>query len=71
MKTVSRVLTTGFAVATLSLTATGVASAAEQTSQNTPIWLIPGVDLGPVLGPTTGLPEALAPVFGLLSLIGA
>ncbi|SDH76931.1 hypothetical protein SAMN05192558_10343 [Actinokineospora alba] len=71
MKTVSRVLATGFAVATLSLTAAGVAGAAEQTPQNTPIWLIPGVDLGPLLDPTTGLPEALAPVFGLLSLIGA
>lgn len=71
MKTVSRVFATGFAVAAMSVTAAGVASAAEQTTQDVPIWLVPGVDLGPVLDPTTGRPEALAPVFGLLSLIGA
>lgn len=71
MKTVSRLFATALAVAALSLTAAGVAGATEQTPQEVPIWLIPGVDLGPALDPTTGLPEALAPLFNLLSLICA
>lgn len=71
MKMVSRVVAAGFAAATLTLTATGVASATELSPQDTPIWLVPGVDLGSLLGATTDLPGSLAPLFGLLSLIGA
>lgn len=43
----------------------GVAGAAE-----TPIWLVPGADLGSLLGPTVQLPtEALAPVVQLLTFL--
>ncbi|GAB3573071.1 hypothetical protein GCM10027445_31690 [Amycolatopsis endophytica] len=43
----------------------GVASAAE-----TPIWLVPGADLGSVLDPAVQLPTtALAPVFELLTFL--
>lgn len=42
---------------------TGGVAAAE-----TPVWLLPGVDAGQLLGPTTQLPEqALAPVFDLIT----
>lgn len=35
-----------------------------------PIWVLPGVDLGSVLGPTVPVPtEALAPVDGVLTQI--
>ncbi|RKT55299.1 hypothetical protein [Saccharothrix australiensis] len=61
-----RLLTLGLAVVLLGLTATGVANA-----ETTPIWVLPGVDLGSLLGPTTGVPGGLAPVFDLLKLIGA
>ncbi|ALG07038.1 hypothetical protein AOZ06_08945 [Kibdelosporangium phytohabitans] len=44
---------------------TGGAAAAE-----TPVWVLPGVDLGSVLAPATGLPQAIAPVFDLLKLVG-
>ena len=71
MKTASRLIAGTLAAATLTLTAAGVASATEQTPQDVPVWLIPGADLGSLLGPTTTLPEALAPVFGLLTLLGA
>jgi hypothetical protein len=37
---------------------------------NTPIWVLPGVDLGPILDPTVGVPAALAPIFELLKFIG-
>ncbi|WP_205215126.1 hypothetical protein [Amycolatopsis albispora] len=66
-KLVSRVLVTGVAVAAFSGAAGGVASAADST----PIWVLPGVDLGSVLDPTIGIPGGLAPVFDLLKLIGA
>jgi hypothetical protein len=64
-RTAVRVLGTLVAVAALSLATGGVASA------EVPIWVLPGVDLGTVLDPTTGVPGALAPVFDLLKLIGA
>lgn len=54
-----------FAVVALSLAASGVANA-----EAVPVWALPGVDLGGLLGPTTGVPGGLAPVFDLLKLIG-
>jgi hypothetical protein len=65
-KTAVRVLATGFAVAALTLTAGGVANAAE-----VPVWALPGTDLGALLGSTTGVPGGLAPLFDLLTLLGA
>ncbi|RZQ64153.1 hypothetical protein [Amycolatopsis suaedae] len=63
----ARVLVAGAALAVLSLVTGGVAGAAE-----TPVWVLPGVDLGGLLGPVAGLPaDALAPVYGLLTLLGA
>ncbi|MCE7006659.1 hypothetical protein LWC34_28085 [Kibdelosporangium philippinense] len=50
-------------VLALSLATGGIAAA-------DPIWVLPGVDLGGVLAPTTGLPQAIAPVFDLLKLVG-
>ncbi|MGC7093913.1 hypothetical protein ACPZ19_04550 [Amycolatopsis lurida] len=66
-KLVSRVLVTGAAVAVFSGAAGGVAFAADST----PIWVLPGVDLGSVLDLTIGIPGGLAPVFDLLKLVGA
>lgn len=48
----------------LGLVTSGVAAA------DTPVWALPGVDLGGVLAPATGLPQAIAPVFDLLKLVG-
>jgi len=39
-------------------------------TESVPIWVLPGVDLGPVLDPTIGVPAALAPIFELLKLVG-
>jgi hypothetical protein len=61
-----RTLAVGFAVVALSFATSGVAGAAE-----IPVWALPGVDLGTVLGPLTGVPGALSPVFDLLKTIGA
>ena len=74
-KSVGRIV----AGATLALVVTGlaggVADAAPlivQPADNSgvPIWLLPGVDLGPILDATIGLPQsALAPVSGLLTFL--
>ena len=37
---------------------------------STPVWVLPGVDLGSILDPTIGVPGALAPIFELLKLVG-
>ena len=69
----------GTAVALAAVAVTGgIASAAPAaptptatTSSDTPIWLIPGVDLGSILDPTIGIPaQVFAPVDGLLNYIG-
>jgi hypothetical protein len=65
-KATARVLAIGFAVVALSFTTGGVAGAVEA-----PIWALPGVDIGGLLGPAIGAPQALAPVFGLFKVIGA
>ncbi|QFZ17825.1 hypothetical protein [Saccharothrix syringae] len=65
MKTTTRVVVTALAVAALGVGTGGVAFA------DTPVWVLPGVDLGGPLGPTTGVPGALAPLFDLFKLIGA
>jgi hypothetical protein len=44
----------------------GVASAAPADS---PVWLVPGVDLGGVLGPLGQPVLLLAPVFGLITAV--
>jgi hypothetical protein len=38
--------------------------------ENTPVWVLPGVDLGSILDPTIGVPAALAPIFELLKFVG-
>ncbi|OLR91270.1 hypothetical protein [Actinokineospora bangkokensis] len=78
MKTLSRALVAGIATAALTTGAAGIAAAdttaettAPVTTQDTPaIWVLPGVDLGGLLAPTTLVPGALAPVFGLIRFIG-
>ncbi len=44
--------------------------AAQFLTETTPIWVLPGLDLGPVLDPAVGVPAALAPIFELLKLVG-
>ncbi|MET9626829.1 hypothetical protein ABZX92_05130 [Lentzea sp. NPDC006480] len=39
-------------------------------TSDTPIWVLPGLDLGSILDPTIGVPAALAPIFELLKFIG-
>ena len=52
---------------TAALLAVGAGSASADTL---PIWALPGVDVGSLLGPTVPVPTtALAPVDGLLKLI--
>jgi hypothetical protein len=61
----SKVIAVG--LLTAALLAVGAGSAAADTL---PIWALPGVDVGSLLGPTVPLPTtALAPVDGLLKLI--
>ncbi|UQS21431.1 hypothetical protein L1857_00600 [Amycolatopsis thermalba] len=62
-RSVVRVLAGGVIAAAALGLGGGVASADE-----VPIWVVPGVDAGPLLDPTIGLPTtALAPVYGLLT----
>ncbi|WP_020498783.1 hypothetical protein [Sciscionella marina] len=60
----------GIAVAALA-GAAGPAGAAQPAAQDGPaVWLVPGGDLGGVLGPTVGVPTALlAPVNKLLTVL--
>ena len=69
MKRLNQVLVTGIAAVALSVGTAGVASA-DTAQDGTAIWVLPGVDLGALLAPTTAIPGALAPVFDLLRLIG-
>lgn len=60
-----KVLTVGLLSA--ALLAVGAGSAVADTL---PVWALPGVDVGSLLGPTVPVPTtALAPVDGLLKLI--
>ncbi|HVV08874.1 hypothetical protein [Amycolatopsis sp.] len=64
-RVVSRALVAGAVGAAVFALGSGIASADE-----TPIWLVPGVDAGSVLDPTIGLPTAaLAPVDSLLTFL--
>lgn len=64
-KVVSRALVVGVLSAGALGLGAGVASADE-----TPIWVVPGVDLGSVLDPTVGLPAgALGPVDSVLTYL--
>lgn len=70
MKSIYRLSVTVCAAAAMGLGTAGVASA-DTAASDVPIWVLPGVDAGGLLGPTVGLPGALAPVFDLFKLIGA
>ena len=60
-----KVLTVGLLSAALLAAGAGVASA-----DTLPIWALPGLDVGSLLGPTVPVPtQVLAPVDGLLKLI--
>jgi len=62
---VKKVLTVGLLSAALPAAGAGVASA-----DTLPIWALPGLDVGSLLGPTGPVPtQVLAPVDGLLKLI--
>lgn len=63
-KLIVRSLVAGLAGAAALGLGSGVASA------DTPIWLVPGVDAGALLSPTTDLPaSALGPIDGLLTYL--
>jgi hypothetical protein len=63
-KLIVRSLVAGVAGAAALGLGSGVASA------DTPIWLVPGVDAGSLLSPTTGAPtSALAPIDSLLTYL--
>jgi hypothetical protein len=49
--------------------AAGVASAASPAPADSPVWLVPGVDLGSVIGPLGQPVLLLAPVFGLITAV--
>lgn len=73
-KTTRVVVTAVAALAVTGLTG-GIASAAETApaapSGGVPIWLLPGVDLGPLLDPVIGLPAGVfGPIDGLLTTLG-
>ena len=60
-----RVVITTVAAAALVLLGAGTANAADL-----PIWALPGIDVGSLLGPTVPVPtQALAPLDGLLKFI--
>ena len=60
-----KVLTVGLLSAALLAAGAGVASA-----DTLPIWALPGLDVGSLLGPTVPVPtQVLAPIDGLLKLI--
>jgi len=60
-KQIRRIAATAAATLTACLLTGGVATAE-------PIWVVPGVDLGPLLGPTVQLPtQLLRPVFDVLN----
>jgi len=62
---VKKVLTVGLLSAALLAAGAGVASA-----DTLPIWALPGLDVGSLLGPTVPVPtQVLAPVDGLLKRI--
>jgi hypothetical protein len=66
-KTLSRILVPCAGVAVAMVLGGGVAGAADAS---TPVWVLPGVDLGPVLSPTIGAPtQLLAPVDAALTLL--
>ncbi len=65
-----KVLTVGLLSAALLALGAGVASADPQPNYPLPIWALPGLDVGSLLGPTVPVPtQVLAPVDGLLKLI--
>ncbi|WP_158887169.1 hypothetical protein [Amycolatopsis anabasis] len=68
-RTASRILVTAAASAAVLGLAGGVA-AADPVASDAPIWVVPGLDLGSLLGATVSLPTtALAPVHGLLTTL--
>lgn len=63
-RTCRRIAATGLLA--LAMTGAGAGVAAAEPA----VWLVPGVDGGPLLGPTVGLPtRLLAPVDGLLTAL--
>lgn len=63
---------TGVVAAALTVTAGPASAGSEEPVEDPPaVHVLPGLDLGPVLGPTAEVPAiALAPVHGLLTAIG-
>lgn len=64
-RTMARLAAGASAVAAFGLLGAGAAAA-----DDTPFWLLPGVDTGGLVGPIANLPtEALQPVYSLITLI--
>lgn len=67
MKLVRRILLPLAAAVVLTGVAGGVADAA--TLSDAPIWALPGLDVGGLLGPVGQPLELLAPVYDLITLV--
>jgi hypothetical protein len=70
----SKTIVAGLVAAAMLAIGAGSASAAPATPATSeagvPIWVLPGLDLGWLLGPTVPVPtQALAPIDGLLKFI--
>ncbi|MFF5987647.1 hypothetical protein [Prauserella flavalba] len=58
--------------ASLALTAgaLGLAGGVAAAEPAAPIWLLPGADVGPLLGPVAGVPaDVLAPIYSVLTVL--
>lgn len=64
-----RILLSLAAAAVFTGIAGGTAEAATLTPSDAPIWALPGLDLGGLLGPVRQPLELLAPVYGLITLV--
>ncbi|TCP47890.1 hypothetical protein EV191_11195 [Tamaricihabitans halophyticus] len=67
MRKTSRVLVVMASTAALFGIGAGAASA-EAVESSTPVWALPGVDIGPLAAPLATVPtEVLAPVYGVIT----
>jgi len=64
-----RILLPLVAAAAFTGIAGGAAEAATLTPSDAPIWALPGLDVGSLLGPVGQPLQLLAPVYGLITLV--
>lgn len=70
MKKIAARILIPFAAAAVLLGLSGGVASAAPVVQDTPIWALPGLDVGGLLGPLVGAPtELLAPIYCLITLV--